>query len=292
MKRTINEFKLNLYESVINLLSEVNNWKNVKHIADGWIKQQNIALENVKYVDVPNIKYIDFLLNQQEDLITNFEKTTEHILLFYKSLSSDTTIKQFFSIQKFLQKTLQSNTYDLNIDGEVNGWGYEDFVLKRKNTLILISHIYDVLRNINHTLYDWEKLNPLLATFNMETFKHFKSGPSDHGLEVGDASDKRFKPKVISITNSGWDSDKVFAIIPTLEPLLTQTIKLLDVLKHIRSLIRVPKTNDKYEQEKTIKLINVNLICLFSILDYFLLSTSGMFRQIVTMFNKIEFIKK
>lgn len=292
MKRTINEFKLNLYESVIDLLSEVNNWKNVKHIADGWIKQQNIALENVKYVNLPNIKYIDFLLNQQEDLITNFEKTTEHILLFYKSLSADTTIKQFFSIQKFLQKTLQSNTYDLNIDGEVNGWGYEDFVLKRKNTLILIGHIYDVLRNINHTLYDWEKLNPLLATFNMETFKHFKSGPSDHGLEVGDASDKRFKPKIISIANSGWDSDKVFAIIPTLEPLLTQTIKLLDVLKHIRSLIHVPKTNDKYEQEKTIKLINVNLICLFFILDYFLLSTSGMFRQIVTMFNKIEFIKK
>ena len=48
MKRTINEFKLNLYESVINLLSEVNNWKNVKHIADGWIKQQNIALEKLK----------------------------------------------------------------------------------------------------------------------------------------------------------------------------------------------------------------------------------------------------
>ena len=292
MKRTINEFKLNLYESVINLLSEVNNWKNVKHIADGWIKQQNIALENVKYVDVPNIKYIDFLLNQQEDLITNFEKTTEHILLFYKSLSSDTTIKQFFSIQKFLQKTLQSNTYDLNIDGEVNGWGYEDFVLKRKNTLILIGHIYDSLKNIDHTLYDWEKLNPLLMTFNMETFRHFKTSPIQHNYDIGDASNKKFKSKIISIDASGWNADNVFTTIQTLEPILSQAIKMLEVLKRIRSLIHIPKTNDEYEREKVITLINSNLITIFYILDYLLLSTSSMIRQIVTMFNKIEFVKK
>lgn len=290
MKRTINQFKLKLYEHTINLMLEIEDKRNIGNQLTKKNRTQTIALESIATIDTPGFKRIDFLLNQQEDIINGFEKTAEHVTSLYKSFSK--TIKQFLSIQNSLHKHSQPSAYNLKIAGEVNGWAYEDFILKRKNTLILIGHIYDSLKNIDHTLYDWEKLNPLLMTFNMETFRHFKTSPIQHNYDIGDASNKKFKSKIISIDASGWNADNVFTTIQTLEPILSQAIKMLEVLKRIRSLIHIPKTNDEYEREKVITLINSNLITIFYILDYLLLSTSSMIRQIVTMFNKIEFVKK
>ena len=76
-----------------------------------------------------------------------------------------------------------------------------------------------------------------------------------------------------------------------IEPLIDQMIKLCDLLKHIKTLIKNPTNSDK-QQEIGIKTINTNLSCIFDLTDLLEQSTAEMFTQIVTMFNKIEFIKK